>query len=132
MENTRTSDARTPAEPAEEEHWYALLEVLEAIGSHRTLPELIHEVAKRLGDVVGCESVLLMLHDPGREVLRLHLLGGWPTGLTGNEGEHDLRGSLLAEVLATQKTLFVPSTRAESDDCRTMDLLAANGLNSVW
>lgn len=131
MAQAKTSGDRNDT-ASEEDRTCALLEVLEAIGSHWTLPELIHEVAERLTSVVGCESVLLMLHEPERDVLRLHLLGGQPTGLTGAEAEHDLRDSVLAEIMASQKPLLIPSTRAESDECRTMDLLACNGLLSVW
>jgi formate hydrogenlyase transcriptional activator len=131
MAQPRSSEVRD-AEPDEDERACAIFEVIEAIVSHRTLPELIDEVAARLSKTVGCESVILMLLDAEEKALRVHLLGGRPTGLTGTEREHDLEGSVLAEVLSDGKPLLVPSTRAAAHECRTLDLLAANGLASVW
>src|SRR2546430_1003656 len=129
MTRAKSTDVRAESD---EERACAVFEVIEAIGSHPPPPQLMHQGAARPHTVVGCESVILMLLDAERQVLRVHLLGGRPTGLGGAGAEHDLEGSVLAEVLSSDKPLLVPSTRAEADECRTMDLLAANGLLSVW
>src|SRR3984957_1915769 len=52
----------------------ALLEVAEAISQHRDLGELFHELAERLHRVVNFEYLNLILHDPARNVMRLHIL----------------------------------------------------------
>jgi len=52
----------------------ALLEVAEAIAQHRDLGELFHELAERLHRVVKFEYLNLILHDPARNVMRLHIL----------------------------------------------------------
>jgi formate hydrogenlyase transcriptional activator len=52
----------------------ALLEVAEAIAQHRDLGELFHELAERLHRVVEFEYLNLILHDPARNVMRLHIL----------------------------------------------------------
>ena len=52
----------------------ALLEVAEAISQHRDLGELFHELAERLHRVVDFEYLNLILHDPARNVMRLHIL----------------------------------------------------------
>ena len=52
----------------------ALLEVAEAIAQHRDLGELFHELAERLHRVVNFEYLNLILHDPVRNVMRLHIL----------------------------------------------------------
>src|ERR1700722_10769944 len=52
----------------------ALLEVAEAIAQHRDLGELFHDLAERLHRVVQFEYLNLILHDPARNVMRLHIL----------------------------------------------------------
>ncbi|HWF13998.1 MAG TPA: sigma 54-interacting transcriptional regulator [Candidatus Acidoferrales bacterium] len=52
----------------------ALLEVAEAIAQHRDLGELFHELAERLHRVVEFEYLNLILYDPLRNVMRLHIL----------------------------------------------------------
>src|SRR5579863_9469595 len=52
----------------------AMLEVAEAISQHRDLGELFHELAERLHRVVNFEYLNLVLHDPARNVMRLHIL----------------------------------------------------------
>lgn len=56
------------------ECFLALLEVSEAIASHRDLPGLVHELALRLPRVVSFDFLALVLHDPARNVMRLHIL----------------------------------------------------------
>jgi formate hydrogenlyase transcriptional activator len=52
----------------------ALLEVSEAIAQQRDLPALFHELAERLHWVVEFDFLTLVLHDPVRNVMRLHIL----------------------------------------------------------
>src|SRR5215216_1707881 len=52
----------------------ALLQVAEAIASHRDLQQLFQQLAKRLPGVVPFDYINLVLHDPARDVMRLHLL----------------------------------------------------------
>ena len=52
----------------------ALLEVSEAIAQQRDLPALFHDLAERLHSVVDFDFLTLVLHDPGRNVMRLHVL----------------------------------------------------------
>jgi formate hydrogenlyase transcriptional activator len=56
------------------EQYQALLEVSEAIAVHRDLPTLFHDLADRLHRVVNFEYMRLLLHDPDRNVMRLHIL----------------------------------------------------------
>jgi formate hydrogenlyase transcriptional activator len=63
----------------------ALLEVSEAIAQQRDLPALFHDLAERLHSVVDFDFLTLVLHDPVRNVMRLHVLetripGEKPTG----------------------------------------------------
>src|SRR5467141_2894361 len=52
----------------------ALLEVSEAIAQQRDLPALFHDLAERLHSVVDFDFLTLVLHDPVRNVMRLHVL----------------------------------------------------------
>ena len=46
----------------------------ESIAHHRDLAELFHDLAARLHDVAHFDYLNLVLHDPERQVMRLHLL----------------------------------------------------------
>ena len=52
----------------------ALLEVSEAIVQQRDLPSLFHDLAERLRSVVDFDFLTLILHEPARNVMRLHIL----------------------------------------------------------
>src|ERR1700740_2753578 len=52
----------------------ALLEVAESIAQHRNLAALFHDLAERLHCVVDFDFLTLVLHDPVRNVMRLHIL----------------------------------------------------------
>src|ERR1700674_737638 len=52
----------------------ALLEVSEAIAQQRDLNALFHELSERLHWVVEFDFLTLVLHDPVRNVMRLHIL----------------------------------------------------------
>ena len=52
----------------------ALLEVSEAIAQQRDLRSLFHDLAARLRSVVDFDFLTLILHDPVRNVMRLHIL----------------------------------------------------------
>jgi len=52
----------------------ALLEVAESIAQHRDLAALFHDLAERLHSVVDFDFLTLVLHDPVRNVMRLHIL----------------------------------------------------------
>src|SRR5436309_5942293 len=56
------------------EQYQALLEVSEAIAVHRDLPSLFHDLVQRLHHVVNFEYMRMLLHDPERDVMRLHTL----------------------------------------------------------
>jgi formate hydrogenlyase transcriptional activator len=52
----------------------ALLGISEAISAHRDLNELFQDLAQRLPRIVPFDFINLVLHDPTREVMRLHTL----------------------------------------------------------
>src|ERR1700740_1889456 len=52
----------------------ALLEVSEAIAQQRDLRALFHDLAERLHSIVDFDFLPLVLHDPARNVMPLHIL----------------------------------------------------------
>ena len=50
-----------------------LLAVTEAVISHRELPELFRAFASELRRVADFDYIAVLLHDPARGVMRLHL-----------------------------------------------------------
>ena len=56
------------------EQYRALLQVSEAIAVNRHLPELIRDLSVRLQEAVQFDYISLLLHDPLRSVLRVHIM----------------------------------------------------------
>lgn len=52
----------------------ALLEVTESIAAHRDLAALFHDLKERLPRLVNFDTLWLVLHEPSRSVMRVHLL----------------------------------------------------------
>ena len=52
-----------------------LFEVSDAVASHRDLTALFRDLARRLPSVVPFEVIALFLHDPDKNVMRVHMLG---------------------------------------------------------
>src|SRR3979490_1011275 len=65
-----------PAAPAEHSRrpLEAVPEDREAIAQQRDLRVLFHDLATRLHSVVDFDFLTLILHDPARNVMRLHIL----------------------------------------------------------
>src|SRR5438128_11641060 len=56
------------------EQYLTLLEVSKSIASHRALPELFHDLAKSLDEILDFHFLTVVLHDAARNVMRLHIL----------------------------------------------------------
>jgi formate hydrogenlyase transcriptional activator len=98
----------------------ALLEVAESIAQHRDLAALFHDLAERLHCVVDFDFLTLVLHDPDRNVMRLHILETrLPTPVkTGSESP--VEGHPSGWVWQSQQTFVVTDTE---EDHRFPDFL---------
>src|SRR5580693_1638586 len=98
----------------------ALLEVAESIAQHRDLAALFHDLAERLHCVVDFDFLTLVLHDPDRNVMRLHILETrLPTPVkTGSESPVD--GHPSGWVWQSQQAFVVTDTE---EDQRFPDFL---------
>jgi formate hydrogenlyase transcriptional activator len=112
----------TPAAPLEHSRRQleALLEVAESIAQHRDLAALFHDLAERLHSVVDFDFLTLVLYDPARNVMRLHILETrLPTAVkTGSETPMD--GHPSGWVWQSQQPFVVTDTE---EDHRFPDFL---------
>ena len=97
-----------------------MLEVAESIAQHRDLAALFHDLAERLHSVVDFDFLTLVLHDPDRNVMRLHILETrLPTPVkTGSESPVD--GHPSGWVWQSQQAFVVTDTE---EDQRFPDFL---------
>src|SRR5262245_22867220 len=92
----------------------ALLDVSEIIAQHRDLKTLFHELALRLHSVVESDFLTLVLHDPVKNVMRLHVLEtreeiDKPLGM-----EHPMDGTPSGWVWQTQQPFIVEDVLSET------------------
>ncbi|HEY6291061.1 MAG TPA: sigma 54-interacting transcriptional regulator [Terriglobia bacterium] len=111
--------------------YQALLEVSESIAAHRDLAALFHDLAQRLHRVVEFEFLSLVLHEPARNVMRLHILEtNLPTDLqTGRETP--VEQSLGGKVWKTQQPLVIPDVETETGFPEMMRILREHQVRSV-
>jgi len=105
--------APSPATDHPRRQLEALLEVSEIIAQHRDLKTLFHELAIRLHSVVDSDFLTLVLHDPSKNVMRLHVLEtreeiDKPLGM-----EHPVDGSPSGWVWQTQQPFIVEDVLTE-------------------
>jgi formate hydrogenlyase transcriptional activator len=109
----------------------ALLEVSEAISQQRDLRALFHDLAGRLHSVIEFDFLTLILHDPVRKVMRLHILETHiPTEKpTGTETPVD--GHPAGSVWQTQEPFIVADTEEETRYPDYMNRLREHGVRSA-
>ena len=125
MDTSPTSPCETLAE-----RYQALLEVAEAISVHRDLHELFRDLAQRLPRVVHVNFVALSLHDPVRNMMRLHTIqANVPADLVGgHEGPVEVTPDGL--VWQTQQPVLVPDLAEERRWPKVTQLMNEDGVNS--
>ena len=109
----------------------ALLEVAESIALHRDLAALFHDLAERLHSVVDFDFLTLVLHDPVRNVMRLHILETrLPTPVkTGSETPMD--GHPSGWVWQSQQSFVVSDTEEDQRFPEFLQRLRDVGVRSL-
>src|SRR5260370_8327445 len=110
----------------------ALLQVAESIAHHRDLTDLFHDLAARLHDVAHFDYLNLVLHDPERQVMRLHLLEtlrAKPTYIRIGL-ELPMGSTPSGKVWDTQEPFLVPDVQTETSFPALMDALRQEGVRS--
>jgi formate hydrogenlyase transcriptional activator len=121
-----------PASPCETlaERYQALLEVAQAISTHRDLDELCRDLAQHLPRVVHVNFVALSLHDPERNTMRLHTIqANVPADLVGGH-EGPVEESPAGLVWETQQPVLVPDLAEERRWPKVTQFMNEDGVNS--
>jgi formate hydrogenlyase transcriptional activator len=108
-----------------------LLEVAEAISQHRDLGELFHQLAERLHRVVQFEYLNLILHDPARNVMRLHILESEMPRNTRLGTEFPVGQTPSGWVWETQQPFILDDLEKETPFAALLRPLKENGVRSV-
>src|SRR6266852_922736 len=111
----------------------ALLEVSEAITRQRDLPALFHDLAARLHSVIDFDFLTLVLHDPVKNVMRLHILETRiPTAKPKpSEVEHSMESHPSGWVWQTQQPYLVADTETETRYAEFMQRLREHNVRSL-
>ena len=123
---------RHSASPCEtlSEQYRTLLEVAEAISSHRDLHELFRDLAQRLPRVVHVNFVALSLHDPVRNTMRLHTIqANVPVDLVGGH-EGPVEETPDGLVWHTQRPILVANLLEERRWPKVTQCMQEDGVNS--
>ena len=111
---------------------HALLQVAESIAQHRDLAELFRDLTARLHDVAHFDYLNLVLYDPERQIMRLHLLETStekPTHIHVGL-EYPLGSTPSGKVLETQEAFVVPDVETETSFPVLMETLRREGVHS--
>jgi formate hydrogenlyase transcriptional activator len=122
---------RELASASPEARHQALLEVAEAIAQHRDLGELFHELAERLHRVVEFEYLNLILHDPVRNVMRLHILETEMPRKYGPGSEFPVGETPSGWVWETQQPFILDDIEKETPFPALLQTLRDNEVRSV-
>src|SRR5882724_11262891 len=124
-----TSPETVPVSPPE--HSRQQLEaLLEAIAQQRDLPALFHDLAGRLHSVVDFDFLTLTLHDPVRNVMRLHILETRIPHEKPIGTESAVDGHPSGWVWQSQETFVVSDTAEEDRYPQFMQSLRDEGVRS--
>ena len=113
--------------------YQALLEISQSVASHRDLTALFRDLVERLPRVVSFDWLWLVLHDPTRNRMRLHVLEG-PARSGANQDtwpiERPMEESPSALVWSTQEPLVVHNLAEDTRYPQAFQLLMDNGVRS--
>lgn len=101
----------------------SLLEVSEAITAYRDLKVLFNELGKRLPSVVPFEFIGLILHDPQRDVMRIHVIATDRTERLPDGLELAMEDSISAWVLKNQQPVVMPRVDKETRFPKVVEML---------
>ncbi len=112
-----------------------LLEVSESIASHRDLTGLVRDLAKRLPAVAPFDFIGLVLHDPQKNVMKIHVLetaAAQPFTSRLNGLELPMNESFSGWVWTHQQPLNIPSLAMETRFTVGVAALKEIGVQSLY
>ena len=107
---------------------HKLLKMVDLVVHHRNLPELFVAIAGQLSDVAEDEIINFSLHDPRRNVMRLHVLEG--NDLARTPIEIPVVDSASGIAWQTQQPQVAPDVNAETRFPSEVNLLRNKGIRS--
>ncbi len=114
----------------DEQRYRALLDAAGLIVLHSTLPELFHQLAKRLRQVTPYDMVNFVLHEDGRHLMRMNI---WEN-VTPEQSPVPIRLEIddpaSALVWEQQEPLLIADLQAEARFPELLDVLRKRGLKS--
>jgi formate hydrogenlyase transcriptional activator len=113
---------------AELRRYEALLQMADLMVHHGSLGELFRELADRLLKLTAFELFTLSLHDPAKNVMRVHALEG--TGLSPATDDIPLEESPSGWAWQKQQPLVIPDTAAETRFPSAMRRVRKQGIHS--
>jgi formate hydrogenlyase transcriptional activator len=111
--------------------YLTLFEVSRAIASHTNLSDLLHALAERLHPFVDFDFLNLVLHDPDRNVMRVHVLESALPSPIKPGMEFSMEESAAAIVWKTQQPLIIGDTERETRFARVVGLIREHGVRSA-
>ena len=107
-----------------------LMEVSEAVASNHELTALLRDLARRLPAVVPFEVIALFLHDPGKDVMRVTMLGTAEADRIPPGLEIPVDDSFSGLVFTSQQAVVVRTTELETRFPGSTSLLREIGVES--
>jgi formate hydrogenlyase transcriptional activator len=120
--------APTPRQPPATQH-QALLEITESIATQRDLPALFHDLQERLPRLVNFDALWLVLYEPARNVIRVHILET-PTRAYLDFVERPIEDAPGGWVWERQQVLIVPDFDRETRFQKALASLREIGVRS--
>ena len=112
------------------ERYQVFLEIAEAISTNHNLPSLFQNLAWNLPRVVNVNFVALSLHDPARNIMRLHTIqANVPADLVGNH-EVPIEETPAGLAWQTQQPVIVPDLVEERRWPKVTGHMKDDGINS--
>ena len=127
---TKKERLPTSAEVADQTY-RALLDVSELIISHRDLESLFHDLAERLHQVVRFAFASLVLYDPAKNVMRLHVLETQKSTTLTVGSEFPVAESPTGLAWQTQQPVVVPDIGRETRFPQLMAIAREHGITSA-
>lgn len=107
------SPAQVAVIDEETRKYLTLLELSKAIAAHRDLSGLFHDLACRLQSLVDFSHLGVLLHDPKRNILRLHLIETCEPAEWQPISEIPIEGSIAGWVWEHQEPVVIPNLAEE-------------------
>ena len=109
----------------------ALLEVSEAIAQQRDLQALFRKLAERLHAVLTFDFLALVLHNPSRNTMRLHILATREPREEGPSSEYPVESSPSGLVWQTQQPFVTLDTSKDTRFPDFMQMLQKEGVHTI-